>query len=190
MEHAAQSPVPQTSRAGTPGDESVQGPRTLDASLAAARPGLLRFARTLCRSRAGLDPEDLVQDACARALRAHAQLLPGAPVEPWLRKILLRVTLDAIERRGRGPAALADADHLAAPAEHDEAHERREDVERLLASLTPDQREVLVRFHQREEPLAEIAAALALPVNTVKSHLHRARLELARRLRPEDLHDD
>jgi RNA polymerase sigma-70 factor (ECF subfamily) len=58
---------------------------------------------------------------------------------------------------------------------------QREQVERMLVPLSPVEREVLLRFHQREESVAEIARALALPEGTVKSHLSRARHKLARR---------
>jgi len=43
---------------------------------------------------------------------------------------------------------------------------------------------VLLRFHQREESVAEIASLLALPEGTVKSHLSRARHKLAQRKEP------
>lgn len=55
-----------------------------------------------------------------------------------------------------------------------------EDVERLLASLPEVQQDIMRRFYLQEEPVQAIADATQLSAGTVKSHLHRARLQLAR----------
>jgi RNA polymerase sigma-70 factor (ECF subfamily) len=45
--------------------------------------------------------------------------------------------------------------------------------------LLPEiQRSILLLFHQDEQTLLEIGTMLELPVNTVKSHLFRARRKL------------
>ena len=64
----------------------------------------------------------------------------------------------------------------------------RDTVEELLGRLSPVEREVMVRFHQREQLIVEIARELRTPEGTVKSHLHRARRKLAQNTR--SAHDD
>ena len=56
----------------------------------------------------------------------------------------------------------------------------------LLAALTEREREVLMRFHAGGESVALIAASLALPEGTIKSHLHRARKKLVQRAEEND----
>jgi RNA polymerase sigma-70 factor (ECF subfamily) len=44
----------------------------------------------------------------------------------------------------------------------------------------PDrQRQAVILYYQEERPVDEVAAMMGLPVNTVKTHLHRARASLA-----------
>jgi RNA polymerase sigma-70 factor (ECF subfamily) len=52
-------------------------------------------------------------------------------------------------------------------------------VERLLTTLPPAQRSVILLRYQEDLPPDEIAATLRMPVATVKSHLQRA-LQLLR----------
>lgn len=54
----------------------------------------------------------------------------------------------------------------------------RDVIQAELMRLPADQREVVVLFHQHEWPIALIAEHTGLPVGTVKSHLHRARIKL------------
>ena len=56
--------------------------------------------------------------------------------------------------------------------------ETRDLVGHLLRKLSPLEQDIVLRFHHRRETLAEIAQGLNMPVNTVKSHLHRARRKL------------
>lgn len=59
-----------------------------------------------------------------------------------------------------------------------EAHEFAELVEEHLARLSLAERSVLVLFHQEDRTYEQIADTLAIPVNTVRTHLHRARGKL------------
>ena len=49
-----------------------------------------------------------------------------------------------------------------------------------LMSLTADQREIIVLFHQLDWPIAHIAEYMEMPEGTVKSHLHRGRHKMRR----------
>ena len=54
------------------------------------------------------------------------------------------------------------------------AREKAVAVSRSLEGLSPNQRAVFVMRFLDEMELAEIALAMSMPVNTVKTHLHRA----------------
>ncbi len=56
-------------------------------------------------------------------------------------------------------------------------------VEAALRELPEMERAVLVLYHQEEVSYEGIAAALGLPMNTVRTHLHRGRKRLAEVLR-------
>ena len=56
-------------------------------------------------------------------------------------------------------------------------------VDEELLALPEIERSVLVLYHQEECSYEGIAAALGLPINTVRTHLHRGRKRLAEVLR-------
>jgi RNA polymerase sigma-70 factor (ECF subfamily) len=57
-------------------------------------------------------------------------------------------------------------------------------------ALRAEYREVFVLFHEQSLPYEQIAAAVGRPVGTVKTWLHRARLEVLDRLRARGLVPD
>ena len=82
---------------------------------------------------------------------------------------------------------LSPVDTASAPAEN--APDRvamRSDLksafEAALTDLRPEYAEVLVLRFQEELSYDEIASIMGLPLGTVKTHLHRARKALAKRL--------
>ncbi|HVG27586.1 MAG TPA: sigma-70 family RNA polymerase sigma factor, partial [Acidobacteriaceae bacterium] len=54
------------------------------------------------------------------------------------------------------------------------ARERAREVAEILQTLSLNQRTAFLLRFQEEMDLAEIAAAMSMPINTVKTHLHRA----------------
>lgn len=83
----------------------------------------------------------------------------------------------SVIRRRKRTSALGDHDP-AAPERFDAG-----DFERLLAQLPEHERAVVVRRFREGMALAEIAAALEIPLGTVKSRLHKAIARLRERLR-------
>lgn len=132
-------------------------------------------------ARRGGDVDDLAQEAAARALRSRGRFDGARGLWPWLRRIAERVRIDHGRRAAEAPAASDTLDPVDARAhgrEHD-GSEARAAAERIVAGLPPRARDVLLRFHVEGQSVAAIAAALALPVGTVKSELSRARRRLA-----------
>jgi RNA polymerase sigma-70 factor (ECF subfamily) len=139
---------------------------------------LRHFVRALLRGSAA-DVDDVVQDVLARAWQYRATFDGGRALGPWLRASAVRAVVDHRVRAARRPVTPVAADDEPTAQPHGDALAEREDVDRLLARLDAHERDVLVRFHQRGESIAEIARSLALPAGTVKSLLHRARRRLA-----------
>ena len=50
---------------------------------------------------------------------------------------------------------------------------------RLVEALPDRQRQAIVLFYQEDRSIEDIAGMLGMPVNTVKTHLHRGRARLA-----------
>lgn len=129
--------------------------------------------------RAHDEADDLLQETMARAWRHRGSYDAARPLGPWLHQTARSVLVEHLRAQGRRPE-LQELGEAAEPERSDMLAER-ELVARLVASLVPVERSCLLRFHQHGESLEEIAAALGLPLGTVKSHLHRARRKLAQR---------
>jgi RNA polymerase sigma-70 factor (ECF subfamily) len=109
----------------------------------------------------------------------------------WLYRFCRNRAIDLLRREGRhrrrGEAAARAAATAASvdpadPGEGLEREERRRRVREALATLSPDDRMLVVMKDVEDLGIAEIAATTGLPEGTVKSRLHRAREKLARRL--------
>ena len=164
--------MPRSADAAPPDDPDA----ALRAGLPAAEPALRRFLRSVRVPAAAVD--DVVQEAFARAWRSRHGFSSDRPLEPWLFATALRAWLDLRARARRHPVATADAEAAIEPVDLDRV-DARLDVDRLLDRLPDVERRLVERFHRDGVPLAELAAEHDMPVNTVKSHLHRARRRLA-----------
>ena len=138
------------------------------------------------------DAEDLLQETFARAFGAAEQLAEGGNLKAWLFRILRNLHIDQYRKqRGAPPSAPFDEANVAADApellrdDHELERLRRvvaQDIERALASLSPDARTVvLLDLEGLTEH--ELATVLGCPAGTVKSRLLRARLTLRKHLR-------
>lgn len=162
---------------------SQSSPRapSLEEQLGIELPGLLGFLRRLL-GREAAEADDLGQEVAARALTYRGAFEAGRPLGPWLRRTALRVVIDHRTRVSRMPAGAEQAQERADPASSPaERSALRDEVEHLLGQLSEIERRVLLLFHRDGASTAEIARDLDLPVGTVKSHLHRARRQLASR---------
>jgi len=156
----------------------------------------LDAAYTLARylTRNDSDAEDVVQDACLRALKYFAGFRggEGTSARAWLLAIVRNTAFSV--RRGRpGAAAFTEFDeavHSEAIAErHPEAallkRDARESFARALASLAPELREVVVLREVEGLSYKEISDVASVPMGTVMSRLSRARTRLQEALLSE-----
>jgi RNA polymerase sigma-70 factor (ECF subfamily) len=89
--------------------------------------------------------------------------------------------IDSIEF-GREQAGIEPTDGLESPSEQLERQERVDLIRRALQSLGEEARTILVLREMEGCCYETIADVLELPIGTVRSRLHRARLQLKRQL--------
>jgi RNA polymerase sigma factor (sigma-70 family) len=137
------------------------------------------LALRITRSRA--DAEDVAQEAFLRAWQALPRFRGEASFGTWLHQIVARRALDravTLQTRRRREAAVETAGELPArpDAPRDAVLARRLDA--LLSQLSPQQRTVVTLHYREDRSVEDIAQALGMPENTVKTHLSRARAAL------------
>jgi RNA polymerase sigma-70 factor (ECF subfamily) len=129
------------------------------------------------------DAEDVVQEALLRVKRGLESYTPGS-LQGWLARIVTNVFLDETRRRKRRPQTHLpdDPDRVLAGAPGaDEvlAMETLPDhLQRTISSLPEEFRTAVVLCDVAGLSYAEIAEQSGVPVGTVRSRIHRGRLQL------------
>jgi len=157
----------------------------------------LDAAYTLARylTRNAHDAEDVVQDACLRALKYFEGFRgdAGTSARAWLLAIV-RNTAHTWRGRHRGDALATEFDE----AQHSDAvaddnpegvllqKAAKETLDRALERLAPEFREVIVLRELEGLSYKEISDVAGVPVGTVMSRLSRARARLQDALRKEE----
>ncbi|MCB1960918.1 MAG: sigma-70 family RNA polymerase sigma factor [Rhodocyclaceae bacterium] len=140
--------------------------------LIAEIPRLRRYARALCGDAARAD--DLVQDTLERALHKSAHWR-GGTLRAWLLTLMHHIFVNQWRHAQRIEyREVADLPEPSVRAAHDDALDLR-DLERGLAHLSADHREVLLLVALEELSYEDCAVVLGVPVGTVMSRLARAR---------------
>jgi len=137
---------------------------------------------------AGLGPEDaedVTQKVFPSALRSLGTYR-GCSLSTWLYRITRRRIADHFRSPQRRLVPVGDREKDPASAAHgpvrrtdpESAASRAEEAERTrsaLGRLPEPTRPIMTAYYLYELPVREIAEAADMPVNTVKSHLHRGR---------------
>jgi RNA polymerase sigma-70 factor, ECF subfamily len=134
------------------------------------------------------DAEDLTQETFVRVFRSLASYQPGT-FEGWLHRITTNLFLDLVRRRQR-----IRFDSLPEDSERLPGRERSPeqvyadshldpDIQRALDALHPDFRVAVVLCDIEGLSYEEIATTLGIKLGTVRSRIHRGRLQLREALR-------
>ena len=145
-----------------------------------------RFARWLCG--ASGEADDIVQEAFLRAFRAF-DTLRGGDVKAWLLTIVRNCHATAMKQQQRRATVPLPEDHEEAlrsatletspdPESVSAAEDERRTLDRLIAALPEEHREVLLLRELEDMSYREIAAVTQVPIGTVMSRLARARAAL------------
>ena len=151
---------------------------------------LYGFAMTLSHNRT--DAEDLVQEACLRAIKGMTHTAIKSDPKVWLFTILRNVWINEWRRRANGPEFIllgksrVDggplqpwlSDERERPEDHFERNVTSGKIRLAISGLPEMFREVVVLRYFEGFSYRQIASILGCPAGTVMSRLNRARAEL------------
>ncbi len=142
------------------------------------------------------EAEDLCQAAFVKAYQSLASYRREYAFSTWLYTIAYRLSLNLLRKRKRQTGEFDSTRLQATDPPPDETLAESEDARRLkhmiwqaVEELTPAQRACITLFYRESQSCQAIGSVLGIPAVTVKSHLHRAREKLAKRLRSADVSD-
>ncbi len=129
------------------------------------------------------DAEDVTQEVFLRVFRSLRRWDPTRPLKPWIMSIAINRCRTWLSQRSRRPELADYLQDTAASRPADDSAELVHEIEAALAELRSEYRTVFVLFHEHGQPYEEIAEAMDRPVGTIKTWLHRARMEVLDRLK-------
>ncbi|MXX54271.1 MAG: sigma-70 family RNA polymerase sigma factor [Gemmatimonadetes bacterium] len=145
--------------------------------------------------------EDLSQETFIRTFNAIASYNPGYKFSSWIFKIAHNLTIDHLRKKRIDTISIHGSPDAVTPDEQartrlvlESTYERPDayvenielggQIEAAIARLRPEYRAVTLLRHVEGYSYQEIADILELPLGTVKTYIHRARLELKAALAP------
>jgi RNA polymerase sigma-70 factor (ECF subfamily) len=125
--------------------------------------------------------EDLAQEVFVKVWQALPRYDGRARLSTWIYAITRNAAVSALRARRPSvsisdPAVLAEVEGMAATSAAEPADAG---LRRQVEALPEKQRLAVTLYYLDERTVDEVAGMMGLPVNTVKTHLHRARASLA-----------
>lgn len=133
------------------------------------------------------DIEDVLQNAYMKAAKNLTELRKPESFESWFRSIVENECKNYIKKEKRfripvlffGSRPESNAEwKQPVPQDFMEREELREQVSRIVDSLSAEVRACIVLFHYEDRSISEISAILGIPEGTVKSRLHNGRKQI------------
>jgi RNA polymerase sigma-70 factor, ECF subfamily len=136
------------------------------------------------------DAQDVVQESFIHAYQSLDRFKGDSLFFTWLYRIAVntaislrrkhRVALSIDTRRADGGDRLepADPSECSYPGHALEKEEQERRIQRALNRLSPEHRTVLILKDMEGQKYETMAEVLQIPIGTIRSRLHRARIEL------------
>ena len=131
--------------------------------------------------------EDLAQETFVKVYLKLAAFDTTRRLSSWVFRIAHNTAIDAMRRSRRGAVAAGDAELQAAaspsvPPDPVETEALGRALEAAMAQLRPEQRAAITLRYDEGMSFEDIGHVLGVPAATARSHVHRARKELAAHL--------
>ncbi len=124
------------------------------------------------------DARDVAQEAFIAAWRELPRLRDPELFEPWLRRIVVNRSRNALRGRARRTSVSIDrpgpADRLVGGVDFREAAHARQALDGAFGGLSADQRAVVALHYGAELSIREAAESMGVSLGTAKSRLNAA----------------
>jgi len=156
---------------------------TFEQFIAQQQEPLRRFLLSLCAGNRAM-ADDIAQEAFIKCY-LKLELFEGrSKLSTWLFKIAYNCFYDYIKQEQKYRSELID--NYQFRLEDTKTEDSADDLKVLysaLSKLKQQEREAALLFYMEDKSLKEIAVITQMPVNTVKSHLRRAKLQLKKHMK-------
>jgi RNA polymerase sigma-70 factor (ECF subfamily) len=129
------------------------------------------------------EAEDVSQEVFLRVFRSLKRWDPTRPLKPWIMGITVNRCRTCLAQRQRQPELAPYLQDTAPGKPAEDTAELAAEIRIAVDSLRVDYRTAFVLYHEHGQAYDDIAEAMAKPVGTIKTWLHRARLEVLDYLR-------
>lgn len=150
----------------------------------AYQPGVKRFLLNLCGGDVSLT-DDLAQETFIKAWLAIRSFRGLSGFKTWLYRIAVNEFVSyrrkrAVDSEIPYSAFETDVSEMKSSIRPHDATEASMDVTTLLKLLPENERIVSLLFYLEDQPIKKICQITSMPEGTVKSHLNRARMHMAK----------
>lgn len=124
------------------------------------------------------DAEDFVQDVMLKAYKALPSFRGEAAFSTWLMHIAYNLAINSVQRRREFSSFAEDMEIKSSFLTPEEKHIRRcmkESIRKAVNNLPEKYRVCIDLYFFYDMPYADIETVTNIPVNTVKSHIFRAK---------------
>ncbi len=143
------------------------------------------------------DAQDVVQDAFLNAYQSLASFKGDSQFFTWLYRIAINTAISLKRKQrvaltikagrvGQGAAEPLDASEFSRPEHSMERAEQERQIQSALSRLSAEHRTVLILKDMEGQKYEDMAEILQVPIGTIRSRLHRARIELRELLQPDE----
>ncbi|MDD2731694.1 MAG: RNA polymerase sigma factor [Candidatus Pacebacteria bacterium] len=133
--------------------------------------------------------EDLTQETFIKVFKEINKIKPDLNFKSWVYKIATNKAYDWFRKKKRLAAIPilsntsrhypgVSEDNLPYTDDKSKEIEITDEINRALEKLNPREKTALILFYRQDLSCQEIADALSIPLNTVKTHLYRAKKSL------------
>jgi RNA polymerase sigma-70 factor, ECF subfamily len=142
---------------------------------------LRRFLLNLCNGDTALS-DDIAQEAFIKAYLGINSFNGFSKFSTWLFRIAYNCYCDN-RRAGQRYSTVQIDDKTLTSHEYADKSYNNQELYIVLGKLNEKERSVVLLFYMEDKSLKEVAKITDIPINTVKSHLSRAKLHMSEHLK-------
>lgn len=130
---------------------------------------------------------DLIQECTYRAWKNIKNLKQESSFKSWISKILINIAMTTIKKESK--AIISEIDENIEHIQKEISIEEKVDVHKAIDTLKPEYKMVIILKYFDDMTIEEIAYVMEIPINTVKSHLRRAKQSMRNILKEDYLYE-